>query len=147
MNQGFKTLVARAALKASIWSTSSGRRQSRWTSSCPICWAGRVLSQLKQDPATRHIPVQIVTLDEDRQDGLSRGAFAFVTKPTTNEALQAALSRIKDYATRRRKRLLVVEDNAAEQLSITELLAHDDIDILIAGTGAEAIDALTRPAV
>ena len=37
-----------------------------------------VLSQLKQDPPTRHIPVQIVTLDEDRQHGLARGAFAFV---------------------------------------------------------------------
>ena len=38
-----------------------------------------VLSQLKQDPATRHIPVQIVTLDEDRQHGLARGAFSFST--------------------------------------------------------------------
>jgi CheY-like chemotaxis protein len=103
-------------------------------------WA--VMSQLKQDPATRHIPVQIITLDEDRQDGLARGAFAFVTKPATTEGLQAALSRIKDYAAPRRKRLLVVEDDAAEQLSITELLAHDDIDILTAGTGAEALDAL-----
>ena len=50
-----------------------------------------VLSQLKQDPATRHIPVQIVTLDEDRQHGLARGAFSFVTKPTTTEGLEAAL--------------------------------------------------------
>ncbi|HVV28554.1 MAG TPA: HAMP domain-containing protein, partial [Rhizomicrobium sp.] len=41
-----------------------------------------VLSQLKQDPATRHIPVQVLTLDEDRQHGLARGAFSFVVKPT-----------------------------------------------------------------
>ena len=75
-----------------------------------------VLSQLKQDPATRHIPVQIVTLDEDRQHGLARGAFSFVTKPTTTEGLEAALTRIKDYTKPRRKRLLVVEDNPAEQL-------------------------------
>ena len=46
-----------------------------------------VLSQLKQNPATRHIPVQIVTLDEDRQHGLARGAFSFMTKPTTTEGL------------------------------------------------------------
>src|SRR5258708_12038443 len=57
-----------------------------------------VLSQLKQDPATRHIPVQIVTLDEDRQHGLARGAFAFVTKPTTVQGLKSALSRIKTYS-------------------------------------------------
>ena len=46
-----------------------------------------VLSQLKQNPLTRHIPVQIVTLDEDRQHGLARGAFSFVTKPTTREGI------------------------------------------------------------
>ena len=57
-------------------------------------WA--VLSQLKQDSETRHIPVQMVTLDADRQLALARGAFAFITKPTTAEGLEAALSRIKD---------------------------------------------------
>ena len=80
-----------------------------------------VLNHLKQDPTTRHIPVQMLTLDEDKQHGLSRGAFAFVTKPTTTEALESAFSRIKEYSMPRRKRLLVVEDNPAEQLSIREL--------------------------
>jgi HAMP domain-containing protein/CheY-like chemotaxis protein len=101
-----------------------------------------VLSQLKQDPATRHIPVQIVTLEEDWRHGLARGAFAFVTKPTTTEGLAGALARIKAFAEPRRKRLLVVEDNPAEQLSIAELLGHDDVDIAIVGTGAEALQAL-----
>jgi HAMP domain-containing protein/CheY-like chemotaxis protein/signal transduction histidine kinase len=105
-----------------------------------------VLSHLKQDPATRHIPVQMVTLDEDRQHGLARGAFAFVTKPTTTEGLNAALSRIRAYATPRRKRLLVVEDNAAEQLGITALLGHDDIDIATVGTGEEALAVLREEA-
>ena len=101
-----------------------------------------VLSQLKQDSRTRHIPVQIVTLDEDRQHGLARGAFSFVAKPTTTEALGAAIARIKSYATPRRKRLLVVEDNAAEQLSIRELLSDKDIDIVTADTGHAALAAL-----
>jgi len=86
--------------------------------------------------------VQMLTLDEDRQHGLARGAFAFVTKPTTTEGLEAALARIKEYAMPRRKRLLVVEDNAAEQLSIRELLGYDDIDIDVVGTGEEALTVL-----
>ena len=102
-----------------------------------------VLNQLKQDPATRHIPVQIVTLDEDRHHGLARGAFAFVTKPTTPEGLDEALTRIKEYAAPRRKRLLMVEDNPAEQISISELLGHDDIDVTVVATGAEALEALS----
>jgi len=103
-----------------------------------------VLNHLKQDPGTRHIPVQMLTLDEDRHHGLARGAFAFVTKPTTPDVLEEAISRIKDYASPRRKRLLVVEDNPAEQLSIRELLGYDDIDVTTVGTGAEALDAITN---
>ncbi len=101
-----------------------------------------VLSQLKQNSLTRHIPVQIVTLDEDRQHGLARGAFSFVTKTTTREDIAEALSRIKAFSQPRRKRLLVVEDNKAEQMSIRELLSHDDIEIVNAGTGEEALTTL-----
>jgi HAMP domain-containing protein/CheY-like chemotaxis protein/signal transduction histidine kinase len=105
-----------------------------------------VLSQLKQNPLTRHIPVQIVTLDEDRQHGLARGAFSFVTKPTTREGISEALNKIKDFSQPRRRRLLVVEDNKAEQMSIRELLGHDDIEIVNAGTGQEALDILRHEA-
>jgi CheY-like chemotaxis protein len=101
-----------------------------------------VLSQLKQNPLTRHIPVQIITLDEDRQHGLARGAFSFVTKPTTTAGVEAALSRIKEYTAPRRKRLLVVEDNVAERMSIVELLAGDDIEIVTADMGTEALSIL-----
>jgi CheY-like chemotaxis protein/signal transduction histidine kinase/HAMP domain-containing protein len=103
-----------------------------------------VLNHLKQDPATRHIPVQILTMDEDRQHGLSRGAFSFVTKPTTREGLNTAFSRIKEYSSPRLKRLLVVEDNPAEQLSIRELLGYHDIEVSVAATGAEALAAITE---
>ncbi len=93
-----------------------------------------VLSELKQDPLTRHIPVQMVTLDEDRQHGLARGAFAFVTKPTSATGLDEALTRMKEFIAPRPKRLLVVEDNPAEQLSIGELLGDEDIRISAVGT-------------
>jgi CheY-like chemotaxis protein/signal transduction histidine kinase len=103
-----------------------------------------VLNHLKQDPATRHIPVQMLTQDEERHHGLSRGAFAFVTKPTTTEALESAFARIKEYAAPRRKRLLVVEDNPAEQFTIRELLGYDDIDVSVASTGSEALTAIAE---
>jgi CheY-like chemotaxis protein/signal transduction histidine kinase len=101
-----------------------------------------VLSQLKHNPLTRHIPVQIITLDEDRQHALARGAFSFVNKPTTTEGVSAALSQIKEYAKPRRKRLLIVEDNAAERMSIQELLDHNDIEIVTTDTGAGALSTL-----
>jgi HAMP domain-containing protein/signal transduction histidine kinase/DNA-binding response OmpR family regulator len=101
-----------------------------------------VLSQLKQNPKTRHIPVQIITLDEDRQHGLARGAFSFVTKPTSAKGVQGALAKVKAYVQPRKKRLLVIEDNPAEQLSIEALLGHSDIEIETVGTGKDALKVL-----
>ncbi|MGB8832754.1 MAG: response regulator, partial [Candidatus Sulfotelmatobacter sp.] len=103
-----------------------------------------VLNHLKQDPATRHIPVQMLTMDEDRNHGLARGAFSFVTKPTTSEGLESALERIKNFSAPRRKRLLVVEDNPGEQLSIRELLGYDDIDVTVVATGEEAVQTVSQ---
>ena len=54
------------------------------------------------------------------------------------------MSRIKEYTSPRRKRLLVVEDNPAEQLSIRELLGYDDIDVSVVDTGKEALAAVTE---
>jgi CheY-like chemotaxis protein len=103
-----------------------------------------VLSQLKQNPKTRHIPVQIITLDEDRQHGLARGAFSFVTKPASTQGVQNALSKVKAYVRPRKKRLLVIEDNPAEQRSIEALLGHSDIEIETVGTGKEALETLRQ---
>ena len=101
-----------------------------------------VLSQFKRTLETRHIPVQVLTMDEDRQQGLARGAFSYINKPTTTEGLSSALLRINDYIRPRKKRLLIAEDNEAEQFSITELLAHPDLELDVAGTGREALDKL-----
>jgi HAMP domain-containing protein/CheY-like chemotaxis protein/signal transduction histidine kinase len=103
-----------------------------------------VLSQLKKNPLTRHIPVQIATLDENRQHGLARGAFSFVSKPTSREELSDALSQIWEFAEPRRKRLLVIEDDRSEQVSIGELLRHDDIEIVNLELGKEALTSLKK---
>jgi CheY-like chemotaxis protein len=141
-DNGWKVLVARRGADALALAREFRPTAVSLDVFLPDMLGWTVLSQLKQDPTTRHIPVQIVTIDEDRQHGLARGAFSFMTKPTTAEGLENALARIKSFAEPRRRRLLVVEDNAAERLSVTELLGHADIDITTAETGQEALDML-----
>ena len=89
----------------------------------------------------------MLTLDEDWHHGLSHGAFAFVTKPTTTEGLAAAIARIREYAAPRRKKLLVVEDDASQRLSIEALLGYDDIEVALVSTGADAIATIEDHAV
>jgi CheY-like chemotaxis protein len=101
-----------------------------------------VLSNLKLDPTTRHIPVQMLSVEEERQHGLSHGAFSYLAKPATTNELEGALDRLKGYLVPHTKRLLVIEDNDRERASIVELLAHDDIEIEGVGTGKQALEML-----
>jgi HAMP domain-containing protein/CheY-like chemotaxis protein/signal transduction histidine kinase len=143
-DKGFKVLVALRGAEALALAREFHPTAVSLDVFLPDMLGWTVLNHLKQDPATRHIPVQMLTLDEDRHHGLARGAFAFVTKPTSPVELESALSRIKEYAAPRRKRLLIVEDNPAEQMSIRELLGYDDIDVTVADTGAEALDKVQK---
>jgi CheY-like chemotaxis protein len=140
--KGFKVLVATRGAEALALAQEFHPTAVSLDVFLPDMLGWTVLNHLKQDPRTRHIPIQMLTLDEDKQHGLARGAFSYVTKPATPEQLEMALSRIKEYTEPRRKRLLVVEDNPAEQLSIRELLGYEDIDVELAGTGSEALAAL-----
>ncbi|TBF70101.1 HAMP domain-containing protein [Rhizobium leguminosarum] len=143
-DNGFKVLVAMRGSDALALAQDYRPAAISLDIFLPDMLGWTVLSQLKQNPQTRHIPVQIISLDEDRQHGLTRGAFAFMSKPTTPEGLGKALSRLKAYAQPRRKHLLLVEDNEAERLSVTALLGHDDIDITSVGSGSEALAALRQ---
>ncbi|HEY2861506.1 MAG TPA: HAMP domain-containing protein [Terracidiphilus sp.] len=141
-DKGFKVLSAMTGAEALALAREYNPTAISLDVFLPDMLGWTILNHLKQDARTRHIPVQMLTLDEDRHHGLSRGAFSFVTKPTSSDELDQALTRIWDYSQPRRKRLLVVEDNPAEQLSIRELLGHKDIDIDTADTGQGALDSL-----
>src|SRR6202042_405542 len=94
-DKGFKVLIANTGTEALTLAREFHPAAISLDVFLPDMLGWTVLNHLKQDPATRHIPVQMLTLDEDRRHGLARGAFAFVTKPTSPEELDSALSRIK----------------------------------------------------
>jgi CheY-like chemotaxis protein/signal transduction histidine kinase/HAMP domain-containing protein len=101
-----------------------------------------VLARLKQSPDTRHIPVQIVTIEEERHHSMERGAYSYLAKPATTESIQTALERIKQFSLPRVKKLLVVEDDEAASMSIEELIRHDDVEIERVSTGEEALKCM-----
>jgi HAMP domain-containing protein/CheY-like chemotaxis protein/signal transduction histidine kinase len=140
--KGFKVLVAAKGIDALELAKQFQPSAVSLDVFLPDMLGWTVLSQLKQNPLTRHIPVQVVTLDEDRQHALARGAFSFISKPTTSGGVEDAIERIKGYSAQKRRRLLIVEDNPSEQLSISELLGHDDIEIETVGSGEDALDAM-----
>jgi CheY-like chemotaxis protein len=101
-----------------------------------------ILDRLKHHPDTRHIPVHIVSGDQNKQQGLRAGAYAYLEKPVSKEALDDAFSRLLQFIDERVKRLLVVEDDDTQRQAIVELIAAEDVEITAVGSAQEAIDTL-----
>ncbi len=105
-----------------------------------------VMRRLKDNPRTRHIPVHFITCLEDRQKAMNMGAIGFATKPVGAEKLDEIFSSIEGSLARSMKRLLIVEDNADEAKSMVALLEESDVEIVVASSGAAAIEQLAaRP--
>jgi CheY-like chemotaxis protein len=108
----------------------------------PLMDGWTVLDRLKHDPATRHIPVHIITGSEEPARGLRQGAIAYLQKPVTEPLLSEALGNIKGFVERPVKNLLVVEDDDVQRQSIVELIGNRDVHTTAVGTGADALQAL-----
>ncbi|MEW6266041.1 MAG: HAMP domain-containing protein [Thermodesulfobacteriota bacterium] len=104
----------------------------------------QILNRLKEDPATRHIPVHVITVEEDRLRGLEKGAKTFLTKPVNKETLLEAFEEIKRFSEQPVKNLLVVEDDPIDREAIMNLIGNGDVQITAAATGQEALEALRR---
>jgi HAMP domain-containing protein/CheY-like chemotaxis protein len=141
-DKGFKGLVATRGHEAIILARQYRPTVITLDIFLPDMLGWTVLNNLKLSPETRQIPVQIITIEEERQHGLSHGAFSYLVKPATTEDLESAFDRIKTFVAPRTKRLLVIEHNDMEQQSIVELLGHHDIEITTASTDVEAFSAL-----
>jgi HAMP domain-containing protein/signal transduction histidine kinase/CheY-like chemotaxis protein len=101
----------------------------------------KILDLFKNDMNFRHIPVHLISGEENRVLAMKRGARSFHQKPLKNEALSILFNDIVEFDKRTTKNLLVVEDNEIDCSQIVKMLDNGDlIDITIAQTGAEALE-------
>jgi CheY-like chemotaxis protein/nitrogen-specific signal transduction histidine kinase len=103
-----------------------------------------VLDRLKHDPRTRHVPVHIISVEDEEKRGLKQGAMAYLHKPVSKEGVEAALTRIKAFVERPVKKLLVVEDNDVQRKTTVELIGNRDVQTTAVGTGGEALALLGK---
>ncbi|HEV7300675.1 MAG TPA: HAMP domain-containing protein [Tepidisphaeraceae bacterium] len=102
----------------------------------------RVLDRLKEDLDTRHIPVQIITTEEERGRGLRMGAMGVLTKPLRNrEALDEAFGRINQTLERQARSVLMVEPDANMQARLVDLVQGDDVTLTLFDTAEAALNA------
>jgi HAMP domain-containing protein/CheY-like chemotaxis protein/signal transduction histidine kinase len=103
-------------------------------------WA--LLDLLKHDPRTRHVPIHVISVADQRKRGMRAGAFGYLEKPVDRDALMEALSKTKEFIDRPVKNLLLVEDDDGQRFSITALLGDEDVNVISVGTAQAALEAI-----
>ncbi|GAB3460529.1 response regulator [Massilia terrae] len=101
-----------------------------------------LLQLLKDDPATRHIPVHVVSSMDNGGEALHLGAIGYALKPTSREQLEQVFRKLQDKSAQQIKRVLLVEDDERQRDSVVQLIADADVHISAVGTGAEALALL-----
>jgi signal transduction histidine kinase/CheY-like chemotaxis protein len=101
-----------------------------------------VLEQLKHNSQTRHIPVHIVSVADHSHEALLMGAVGYAFKPVQREQIIEALERLESKFSQNLRNLLIVEDDARQRESITQLLANDEVLITAVGNAHDALAQL-----
>jgi len=101
-----------------------------------------VLERLKRNPATRHVPVHMISAADHVQQALELGAVGYTLKPVKREQLLRALEHMEQKLAQKIGRVLVVEDDERQRLAIEALLGGDDVSITAVATATAALDAL-----
>jgi HAMP domain-containing protein/signal transduction histidine kinase/DNA-binding response OmpR family regulator len=99
----------------------------------------KVLDLLRNDLNFRHIPIHLISGEENRELALRRGARSFLLKPLENEALKELFEDIISFSKKDSRKILVVEDNETDSSQIVKMLMNEQMDVTLAESGSMAL--------
>jgi HAMP domain-containing protein/signal transduction histidine kinase/DNA-binding response OmpR family regulator len=103
----------------------------------------RVLSRLKHDLTTRHIPVCVISTDDSRDRALRAGAHAFLAKPIqSRDVLDASLRALQEHIATPARRLLVGMREGPERNEIVAWVSGEKIETVVVDTFDSALEKL-----
>jgi CheY-like chemotaxis protein/signal transduction histidine kinase len=101
-----------------------------------------VLDRLKHNPLTRHVPVQVISAEDNTRAARAMGAAGALMKPVDRDALAGTLKALREKFASESRSVLVVEDNELQRESIRQLLASDHTRVDTVDNAAAALDKL-----
>ncbi|BAY20646.1 multi-sensor hybrid histidine kinase [Calothrix sp. NIES-2100] len=120
----------------------------------PDCSGWEVLVKLKEHPQTKHIPVIVISVVDQRSHSLQLGAAEHILKPLTRQKFYQALSQIftnvqqpnlqtalviAAMESSLKPRILLAEDNEANITTIMSYLEAHNFLLILARNGREAV--------
>ncbi len=110
----------------------------------PVMDGWQVMEALKSDPATKPIPVHIMSSMKFKQESLLRGAVDFINKPFALEQLQEIFTKLEDVLKRSPKKVLIVEENEQHAKALRYFLSANSINTDVAKNISDSIDSLHK---
>jgi len=100
----------------------------------------QVLIELKANLNLRHIPVHIISTNDRSVESIKEGAIEWLVKPIGKKELEEAFNRIENFANRKMKNLLIIEDNENSRKALRILIGNGDVKCFEAETGKMALE-------
>ncbi len=97
-----------------------------------------VLDTLKHDAVLRHIPIHVVSSDENTRRGFMLGAMTCAQKAHETNALESVFQLIQHSIESRTKKILLITGNDALRQEIRAFIGGSDVEFLHASTSREA---------
>lgn len=105
----------------------------------PVMDGWSVLKHLKSDPATKNIPVHMMSAgDEKKKKAEREGAVGFLKKPVSKEKLDEAFNKLIKNADSKVAKVLIVEDHEIQSEDLKRKFVEHNIQVVQAFKGSEA---------
>jgi CheY-like chemotaxis protein len=110
----------------------------------PVKDGWEVMEELKNNAATRHIPVHIMSSLEVKKESLKKGAIDFINKPVAFEQMQEVFKKIEHVLTKENKKVLIVEENPKHAKALSYFLETFNVNSKISNDIKEGLSALVK---
>jgi len=110
----------------------------------PIMSGWEVMEELKANPATKHIPVHIMSSHNVKKESMLKGAINFLDKPLAFEQMPEIFTRIEHIINRESQKVLIFEDNPKHAKALAYFLETYNINSEIKSEITDGVDALQK---
>lgn len=93
----------------------------------PVKNGWQVMEEIKNNPATRHIPVHIMSSHEVKRESITKGAIDFIRKPMALEQIGQIFSRVEKALSGGPRKVLIIEDNLKHAQALAHYLESFDV--------------------
>ncbi|NGX48081.1 MAG: hypothetical protein K1000chlam3_01469, partial [Chlamydiae bacterium] len=142
--RGYKCLVAPTGKSGLEMATQYKPSAITLDINLPDMKGDKVLDQLKSNVETRHIPVHILSVEDETNILCEKGAIGYLQKPSDREELVKIFTKIESISKNKVKKVLVVEDDKSNQKAIADLIDNKDITITFVEEGKKACQKIKK---